>query len=47
MSTINENSAKYTEQIQPKETIYFCEQHGPMNKLTDVKEKTDQISKKA
>jgi len=47
MSTINENSAKYSEQSQAKEIIYFCEQHGPMNKLTDMKEKTDQISKKA
>jgi hypothetical protein len=29
------------------EPIYFCEQHGAMNKLTDLKEKTDQISKRA
>jgi len=47
MSTINENAPKYSEQSQTKEVIYFCEQHGPMNKLTDLKEKTDQISKKA
>jgi len=47
MSTINENASKYPEESQTKEAIYFCEQHGPMNKLTDLKEKTDQISKKA
>jgi len=47
MSTINENTAKFPEQTQTKEVIYFCEAHGPMNKLSDLKEKTDQISKKA
>jgi hypothetical protein len=47
MSTINENTPKHPDQTQAKEAIYFCEQHGPMNKLTDVKEKADQISKKA
>jgi len=47
MSTMNESASKYPEQSQTKDTIYFCEQHGPMNKLTDLKEKADQISKKA
>jgi len=47
MSTMNENTSKYPEQTPTKEIIYFCEQHGPMNKLTDLKEKADQISKKA
>jgi hypothetical protein len=47
MSTMNENTSKYVEDIRANEPIYFCEQHGPMNKLTDIKEKADQISKKA
>jgi hypothetical protein len=47
MSTISENAPKYAEQPEAKEPIYFCEQHGPMNKLTDLKEKRDQISKRA
>lgn len=47
MSTVNESASKYPEQAPTKEVIYFCEQHGAMNKLTDLKEKTDQISKKA
>jgi hypothetical protein len=41
---MNENAHRYPE---PSETIYFCEQHGAMNKLTDLKEKADQISKRA
>jgi hypothetical protein len=47
MSTINETTPKYADHLESKEAIYFCEQHGPMNKLTDLKEKTDQISRKA
>lgn len=29
------------------EELYFCRQHGVMNKSTDLKEKADQIAKKA
>jgi hypothetical protein len=29
------------------ELIYFCEKHGVMNKSTDLKDKVDQIAKKA
>ena len=47
MSTITESAPKYPETNQTKGPIYFCEQHGAMNKLTDLKEKADQISKKA
>jgi hypothetical protein len=47
MTTMNESTPSYPEASQGKETIYFCEQHGPMNKMTDLKEKADQISKKA
>ena len=47
MSTINETTPKYVDETQANETIYFCEQHGPMNRLTDIKEKADEISKKA
>jgi hypothetical protein len=45
MSTMNESTVTYSEFAQTKEPIYFCEQHGPMNKFTDLKEKADQISK--
>jgi hypothetical protein len=30
-----------------QEVLYFCGQHGVMNKSTDLKEKTDQIAKRA
>ncbi len=29
-----------------QELIYYCEQHGAMNKLTDLKDKVDQVAKK-
>jgi len=47
MTTMNENMPKYLDASQARETIYYCEQHGPMNKLSDLKEKADQISKRA
>jgi hypothetical protein len=47
MTTMNETTPKYLDASVSKEIIYYCEQHGPMNKLTDLKEKADQISKKA
>jgi hypothetical protein len=28
-----------------QELIYFCDQHGAMNKLTDIKDKVDQVAK--
>jgi hypothetical protein len=30
-----------------REPLYYCGQHGVMNKSTDLKEKVDQVSKKA
>ena len=30
-----------------KEELYYCERHGVMNKTVDLKEKADQISKRA
>jgi hypothetical protein len=49
MSGMGENSPKLTTDKQPDnhELIYFCEQHGVMNKPTDLKDKVDQIAKKA
>jgi hypothetical protein len=47
MSTMSENTGKYPNSSESNEPVYFCEQHGPMNKLTDIKEKADQISKRA
>jgi hypothetical protein len=47
MSTTNESVLGYADHPQTSEAIYFCQQHGPMNKSPDLKEKADQISKKA
>jgi len=30
-----------------QEPLYFCGQHGVMNKSTDLKEKVDQVTKNA
>jgi len=30
-----------------KETLYYCERHGVMNKNSDLKDKVDQIAKRA
>jgi len=30
-----------------KEELYYCERHGVMNKVIDLKGKVDQISKRA
>ncbi|MGA8905637.1 MAG: hypothetical protein WB661_11600 [Candidatus Bathyarchaeia archaeon] len=30
-----------------QEFLYFCRQHGVMNKYTDLKDKVDQITKRA
>jgi hypothetical protein len=46
---MGENGPKLTTDTQPdnRELIYFCERHGVMNKPTDLKDKADQIAKKA
>lgn len=46
---MGEKSPKAAVNGQPDnhELIYFCEQHGVMNKPTDLKDKADQIAKKA
>lgn len=30
-----------------QETLYYCEKHGVINKSTDLREKVDQIAKRA
>jgi len=35
------------EGVDRQELIYFCDQHGAMNKLPDLKEKADQVANKA
>jgi len=35
------------EGVDKQELIYFCDQHGAMNKLPDLKEKADQVANKA
>jgi hypothetical protein len=48
MSGVRENAPRYSGEASTKqELIYFCEQHGAMNKLTDLKEKANQISRRA
>jgi hypothetical protein len=48
MSGVKENSSKEVSDISSGklETVYVCEQHGVMNKTTDLKDKVDQIAKK-
>ena len=47
MSGIREPPADYpAEGTDRQELIYYCEQHGAMNKLTDLKDKADQVAKK-
>ena len=29
-----------------REIVYFCEQHGVMNKATDLRDKVDQMTEK-
>ena len=49
MSGLSENRQKSGAESAPseRELIYFCEKHGVMNKSTDLKDKVDQIAKKA
>jgi len=45
---MRENAADYSgEGIDKQELIYFCDQHGVMNKVTDLKDKADQVANKA
>jgi len=47
MSSTREGSADSSaEGAGRQESIYYCEQHGAMNKLTDLKDKADQVAKK-
>ena len=39
-------SGNLAEGADGQELIYYCEQHGAMNKLTDLKDKADQVAKK-
>ena len=48
MSAKKDSVADYSgEGTDKQEPIYFCEQHGAMNKLTDLKDKADQLAEKA
>jgi hypothetical protein len=48
MSGVKESSSKEGSDLSlgKLETVYVCEQHGVMNKTTDLKDKVDQITKK-
>jgi hypothetical protein len=48
MSGIRDNAPKPTSDgpSNRREIVYFCEQHGVMNKATDLKDKVDEIAKK-
>ncbi len=35
-----------TDASRKQEALYYCSQHGVMNKSTDLKEKVDQIAEK-
>jgi hypothetical protein len=48
MSGRRESAADYSgEGMDKQDLIYFCDQHGAMNKLTDLKDKADQVANKA
>jgi len=42
-----EGSETSGETLQKHESLYYCGQHGIMNKATDLKDKVDQIAEKA
>lgn len=46
---MNESPAESlsTMPIRTQEALHFCAKHGVMNKSTDLKEKVDQIAKRA
>jgi hypothetical protein len=35
-----------TETTRRQEVLYYCEEHGVMNRPTDLKDKADQIARK-
>ncbi len=48
MSSMREGAIEFSAgATDTRELIYFCEQHGTMNKMTDLKDKADQVAKKA
>ena len=48
MAGVTENSSKLSSSPSTRqEVVYVCEQHGVMNKATDLKNKADEIAKKA
>lgn len=48
MSGMRETAANYSgERNDMQELIYSCEQHGAMNKPTELKDKADQVAEKA
>jgi hypothetical protein len=40
-------SHQTTESSMSQEPLYHCEKHGVMNKSSDLREKVDQIARKA
>jgi len=48
MTQMTENclNASATEISRKDEILFYCEQHGVMNRSTDLKEKADQIARK-
>jgi hypothetical protein len=49
MTALKEREVSETsgETPQKHESVYYCGQHGVMNKATDLKNKVDQITEKA
>lgn len=49
MSKMSETTAKpsVNELSRKEDALYYCERHGVMNKSSDLKDKADQIAKKA
>lgn len=49
MTRMNESPAESlsTMPVRTEEALQFCQKHGVMNKSTDLKEKADQIAKRA
>jgi hypothetical protein len=46
MTRMEPPSTEYSSADQPRkqETLYYCKEHGVMNKSIDLKEKVDQIA---
>jgi transposase-like protein len=47
MTRMSESTADSSQPLRKAEALFYCEQHGVMNKSTDLKEKADQIAKRA